>query len=249
MKKYYLSLLLSLLFLVVLAQRHKESKNIAIKTLPKMHISKNSNQIKIHNGKDTVLYIKQLKGEYLKFKAIDEGIGSATNIAFFAVFISILAIYFPIRFNVKSERRSTFFKIYEYWNTEYMLNSRQRFWQVLREERADIRRIELKRLYETKQQDYYTYEAVYDLLNAIARLYFQNKIDKKLVRALMITFIRSYGYILEKCFVFHDSKNSFFIKMSKGYYRPVTMLREEICKGEDKTYALFEEIEGMEKDE
>lgn len=188
-------------------------------------------------------YLKQAKGDTLKFEEINKQLDTSTFLAIFAVIISILAIYLPLRFNAKADRKSTFFKMYEYWNTDYMLKARRRFWKILHENRTSTSKVSLKRLRDKNPDDYHIYETVYDLLNDLARLYSDNHIDRRLAKTLMVAFIRSYGNALEEHFEYHETNNSFLVKMSAKYYQPVIALRNELCKGEPKTYAVLDDKE------
>ena len=195
---------------------------------------------------DSIIYIKQYKGDSINFREIDQDLSPSVILSILAVLVSVLAIYFPIRFNTKSDRKSTFFKVYEYWNTDFMLRSRRRFWKILRENHSDEHKVSLKDLYEKNSDDYHTYESVYDLLNDIAKLYNEGQIDKGLVKTLMITFIRSYGNALQQHFEYYESGNSYFVKMSAKYYQPVLNLKRELCHGEEETYASFKDLENPE---
>ncbi len=168
---------------------------------------------------------------------------STTNlVSFLAITISILAIVFPILYNVKMERRNTFFKIYEYWNADYMQSLRLRFWRIIKENRIDDSKIDIKMMYEKNHEDFHVYERIYDLLNDMAKLYNQNHIDRSLVKDFMISFIRMYGNALQENFKSHDTKTSFLLKMSSDYYSDLLKLKNKLCENEPEKFDNYNEI-------
>jgi hypothetical protein len=201
----------------------------------------NKDTIIINIQKDTGYTIRQATGEILKIEEVKKGVDVSTVVAIFAAAISILAIFLPIQFNLKAERRSSFFKMYEHWNTDYMLKCRRRFWDIVQYNRTAQSKISLIKLRDRSVEDYHIYETVYDFLNDLARIYNDNHVDRELVKSVMISFIRSYGNALEQHFEYHITSNSFLVKMGPEFYKPVIDLRNKLCKNEPKTYAAFDD--------
>jgi hypothetical protein len=170
------------------------------------------------------------------------GDSTSVLVSILAITISVLAIIFPIVYTVKIERRNTFFKIYEYWNADYMQKLRLRFWRIIKENRTEDAKIDLKKMYEKNHEDFHVYERVYDLLNDMARLYQQNHIDRSLVKDFMISFIRMYGNALEENFESQNIKTSFLLKMSVNYYSALINLKNNLCKNEQKIPDNYKEI-------
>lgn len=159
-----------------------------------------------------------------------------------AFIVSVSAIVFPIRYSARMERRNTFFKIYEYWNADYMQALRLRFWRIIKENRSDDSKIDLLKLYEKNYNDYHVFERIYDLLNDMANLYKMNHIDRKLVHDFMLSFIRMYGNALDEHFYKRDTIDTFLIKMSPNYYYSITELRNKLCKNDLVVHTDYKNI-------
>ena len=141
-----------------------------------------------------------------------------TILACLAVVISIIAIALPLIYNATAERRSTFFRLYEYWNTDHMLMMRLRFWEIVKDLSSTDPPISLKKLREKDVPNYHVYETIYDFLNDVTSLYENNRVDRLLVDTILRGFFISYSEALKKRIIFCRNDDSITVKMNPWYY-------------------------------
>lgn len=197
---------------------------------------------KVHKV-DTVLQIRMAPGQVMKFEEMDKGRDWSLSIATAAVVVSIVAFVYPIILGKAAERRSNFFKFYEYWNTDQMLRNRSHFWEIVLEYRERGIKVPLKELKRTRPNDYHNYETVMDTLTDMTKLYNSGLVDRRLVKSVMATFIKSYGDALEHDIDFCQASDSSQIKITGKHYEPLKLLAKTFTE-QDPDLAVAPEAAG-----